>query len=1369
MSQQPQQPPRRVTPGAEVTTSASFPQHVLPQGYPEVVDTLTSYRRMPQYSMNTSGGQAGVHAGPVHHPQPHPPGPPQASTGHPQQAVHPAHPTQPHIGQVLPLPNIGGGQSGQPPPQTAGGQPPQQQYQRLKVEDALSYLDQVKLQFGSQPQVYNDFLDIMKEFKSQSIDTPGVINRVSNLFKGHPDLIVGFNTFLPPGYKIEVHASDPTKINFTTPNQSTPKSLPLAVGPPPNPVSAGNVMSGPPAPAIHSQQSVGPAQPNPTSAPQPQQPSYQNPMSAAFNKAPVLPPVPSHSTSHAAAGGHTYSQPPLPSAPHPNRPNAPASQGSTGSQPVEFNHAINYVNKIKNRFQGQPEIYKAFLEILHTYQKEQRAVKESQGAHKPTLSETQVFDQVAKLFKNQEDLLQEFGQFLPDANGSTAVTNSIFHASNHAVSLRNDHDSITRKFEPSSTQKHRTTGSSNKRSALSHSNLSSKKQKASSQGVSMTEARKYGTFTEFIFFEKVRKAFKSQEVYENFLRCLVLFNQEIVSRGELVQLVTPFLGKYPEHLKWFKEFLGYKDIDKTETPRPHKERSQGEMYTEIDFSNCKRCGASYRALPKSYTQPKCSGRNALCTQVINDTWVSFPSWSEDSTFVTSRKTQYEEHIYRCEDERYELDIVIEVNTHTIRVLEHVNKKLSRLSPEEQAKFKLDNCLGGTSEVLHRKAIQRIYGDKAGDIIEGLKKNPAVAVPLVLKRLKLKDDEWREAQRSFNKIWREQNEKYYLKSLDHQGLNFKQNDVRQLRSKSLLNDIETIFDERQESDSPKIGPHLNYTHPDKGILEDVAALIIHHAKRQTGIHKEEKQKIKQLLHHFLPDFLFVERGELSDDEDDDDDEDMETDEQESNSPRKETFDKKVKAKLAGGPADKHMWTSDNIYHVFFTNNNWYLFFRLYTILCERLLKMKKRAEVIAESDGGQRKPSKVSTAVALGLKTPLDVEPEGYYSTLLEMVRNVLDGNMESSVYEDQLREMFGIHAYLAFTLDKVVQNIVRQLQNLVVEDTCLQITDFYLSETGTGATGGTMASAPARVSQESAYQRKVEQLIPDENCFKVTYVKRDKALGIELLDTEEDHSDDPVEVGKWVSYMQKYVSSTDTSETLKDDMSKKAVFLRRNLRQSRQMKESLLTMSTQAAASLKEPIRSKNLQRQERADDASKRKVGGSNEKTEAAETAADPSEKQQQESFDNQSKKENGKEGATITLEEGEEVKMEVDSGGKPVKQLQGVEMVNNMECKFNLNSYRMVYVVDSEDYMYRRSSLKKAREAHQYVTEHLAQKFDKWHNGWKEENVTEEQENDIQKWFDGDIDGLVPCTTIRNDYTTHNGKAIKYSVVYPTMTKPS
>jgi hypothetical protein len=35
-------------------------------------------------------------------------------------------------------------------------------------QDALSYLDQVKVRFVDQPDVYNRFLDIMKDFKSQA-------------------------------------------------------------------------------------------------------------------------------------------------------------------------------------------------------------------------------------------------------------------------------------------------------------------------------------------------------------------------------------------------------------------------------------------------------------------------------------------------------------------------------------------------------------------------------------------------------------------------------------------------------------------------------------------------------------------------------------------------------------------------------------------------------------------------------------------------------------------------------------------------------------------------------------------------------------------------------------------------------------------------------------------------------------------------------------------------------------------------------------------------------------------------------------------------------------------------------------------------
>lgn len=92
----------------------------------------------------------------------------------------------------------------------------------LKVEDALLYLDQVKMEFSDKPHIYNEFLDIMKNFKAQSITTPGVIERVKNLFKGYNKLILGFNTFLPEG---EGWSKNPC-ISFSFPR---PPSLPCEV------------------------------------------------------------------------------------------------------------------------------------------------------------------------------------------------------------------------------------------------------------------------------------------------------------------------------------------------------------------------------------------------------------------------------------------------------------------------------------------------------------------------------------------------------------------------------------------------------------------------------------------------------------------------------------------------------------------------------------------------------------------------------------------------------------------------------------------------------------------------------------------------------------------------------------------------------------------------------------------------------------------------------------------------------------------------------------------------------------------------------------------------------------------------------------
>ena len=116
----------------------------------------------------------------------------------------------------------------------------------LRKQEALTYLRELKERLKNKKDTYDEFLEIMKEFKAQRcgrrrerrdvlfldrariappthhrrrvlgnirprpidsralssqplrrIDTDGVIKRVKTIFKGHKDLILGFNQFLP--------------------------------------------------------------------------------------------------------------------------------------------------------------------------------------------------------------------------------------------------------------------------------------------------------------------------------------------------------------------------------------------------------------------------------------------------------------------------------------------------------------------------------------------------------------------------------------------------------------------------------------------------------------------------------------------------------------------------------------------------------------------------------------------------------------------------------------------------------------------------------------------------------------------------------------------------------------------------------------------------------------------------------------------------------------------------------------------------------------------------------------------------------------------------------------------------------------------
>ncbi|RZC79659.1 hypothetical protein C5167_042235 [Papaver somniferum] len=79
--------------------------------------------------------------------------------------------------------------------------------------NALAYLQDVKDMFQDRNGKYDEFLKVLQDFKAQRIDTTGVLALVKDLFKGHRNLILGFNTFL-------------LKINEITLPLDTDESLP---------------------------------------------------------------------------------------------------------------------------------------------------------------------------------------------------------------------------------------------------------------------------------------------------------------------------------------------------------------------------------------------------------------------------------------------------------------------------------------------------------------------------------------------------------------------------------------------------------------------------------------------------------------------------------------------------------------------------------------------------------------------------------------------------------------------------------------------------------------------------------------------------------------------------------------------------------------------------------------------------------------------------------------------------------------------------------------------------------------------------------------------------------------------------------------
>lgn len=761
------------------------------------------------------------------------------------------------------------------------------------------------------------------------IDTPGVILRVSSLFRGYPNLILGFNTFLPPGYRIRPD----TSIEVTTTQSGTGGGGGPGRGPgnpPPSLFASSGLASvaqsssgGPvhrPPPVTIPPPAYGPSDlqgtglhhsssgsngPNPK---QQQTPSSRQPLAPAPGQS--LKAGSGQGKLGTSGGGGGAKKPlssqaqtlPLSGALGPS-----SSSSHSATNPVEFDHAIHYVTTIKQRFADEPETYKEFLAILHTYQKEQRSIR-------------QVLDQVSNLFRDHPDLLRKFTFFLPDAvqdqanvrlniaaekaqrrkdqqlalakygassSGGDAFSSGHHHPHAHLSGGRRDDgrglrpgsdsplsghhhlaskghhagrlgmgvddhhslysddrksskSSLGRDLPPFKTEPSYKHALASPHDDMSHHHhgppsshhrqltakqlerrekdrerernkalFASKRASASSSNkrrpYDSHERRAYLALAdvlvdkdEWSIFEKIKKVLPSRDTWREFLKCLELYSQEVLRREEMLSLIRNLFGRHTALVDEFDALLGSHGA---------QQKSAKEMWpfiplAETDLSQCRRATPSYRALPASYPIPPCSYRSQLERTVCNDAWVSVPTGSEDFSFKNMRKNQYEEALFKCEDERFEIDMVIDANASTIVVLEPLAREIEALqSVRDDAgddtlwRYVVDK---NTFRVTHLNAISRIYGEAGAQILELLRKYPAGAIPVILKRLKQKDEEWRRARQDLNKQWKEVNEKNYHKSLDHSSFYFKQKDKKQTSVKVLVQEAKKLLEAAEKA-------------------------------------------------------------------------------------------------------------------------------------------------------------------------------------------------------------------------------------------------------------------------------------------------------------------------------------------------------------------------------------------------------------------------------------------------------------------------------------------------------------------------------------------------------------------------------------------
>ena len=899
-----------------------------------------------------------------------------------------------------------------------------------------------------------------------------------------------------------------------------------------------------------------------------------------------------------------------------------AQNGASGQ--VGFNHAISYVNKIKTRFASQPDIYKQFLEILQTYQREQKQIAE-------------VYEQVTVLFANSPDLLDDFKQFLPDTsnlnyqqtpaqdgyyvnNGTQLPPVGNFQPAGQATNqqyaqLQQTAAQQQNNFQGAASPESVYGAPSNEQVSepyqdnynqeSQYSNMRTgavpqRGQKVSNKAqvpvpvttnptlvpgvpepVPPSGTVKSTSFSEEIgFFDKVKKAIGNKQTYGDFLKLLNLFTQDIIDKDTLVERVQGFIGDTNVELfNWFKMFVGYED-------KPQNIENITFKKHHLELSLCKAYGPSYRQLPKAETYMPCSGRDEMCWEVLNDEWVGHPTWaSEDSGFIAHRKNQYEEILFKIEEERLEFDYYMESNLRTIQILETIANRIANMTPEQKATFKLPPGLGHNSSTIYKKIIRKIYDkDRGFEVIDALHENPSIAVPIVLKRLKQKDEEWKRAQREWNKVWREMEQKVFYKSLDHVGLTFKQADKKLLTVKQLVSEISTVKVEQQNKRlhplTPKPQEQLNYDFKDNEVLFDILKLAEVFINKSSTYSVHDREKLLQFLQFFMSLFFsiptetietaLVARGRIEKSSEEENEKgDVEMSENGSDSSKKRSRDtdllkdvlkkqsKSKKDDRSGSPGlqsaelaiqeaneeleksselwittantkfllnDENIQTRRDKYNLF-CNTTIYVFFRHLQTLYTRLAEIKSMNEKVGKEIRNRKFPKFAKDLnLLLHQLEDMGVEIVGTkdcYKQVLELSEKLIEGEIEHQWFEESLRQGYRNRAYKIYTIDKVVQAMIKHMHSMITDAKTSEIMVLFEND---------RLKPVSSAKEQILYRILVRSFMsPEENMFKISFKESDSSVNIQFISLDDLTINDHENVEeKYNYYVTSYVMSHPT-------------------------------------------------------------------------------------------------------------------------------------------------------------------------------------------------------------------------------------------------